>query len=278
MESAFTFAKPLFGDVIEITLYDVDAILAELVVADAYVEALRLQKIFNLYDSASELSRLNTTRKLSCSQELLSVLQYAVTLGVLTDGLYDVSLGQLFLARKTGSAEPVLHCSYKDISLMGNTVQLTHADAHIDLGSVAKGYIVDQIVSFLKDRGIKSGLVNGRGDVRLFGSHNHSVAVQHPRNPEQIISSFVIHDKAVATSGDYRQFSGTPATSHLINNKWFASVSVIAPTLQEADAFATVISVLDAKKTEKLLKERPDLEVLTVDKKLRVSTYNLKLP
>ena len=56
----YEFSDRLFGDKIEITLYDIEPQLAKPIAEDAYREALRLQKIFNIYDDESELSLLRT--------------------------------------------------------------------------------------------------------------------------------------------------------------------------------------------------------------------------
>ena len=45
-------------------------------------------------------------------------------------------------------------CTYRDIEVSGSKVRLNHEDVLIDLGSIAKGYIVDRIVEFLKGKPI----------------------------------------------------------------------------------------------------------------------------
>ena len=147
----YEFSDKLFGDKIEITLYDIEPQLAKPIAEDAYREALRLQKIFNIYDDESELSLLNRTRKKACSEELLKVLKRALEYCKRTRGLYDISLGKLFLQRKGQGKGEKPRCTYKDIKIEGNEVLLEHEDVLIDLGSIAKGYIVDKVVDFLED-------------------------------------------------------------------------------------------------------------------------------
>ena len=44
--------------------------------------------------------------------------------------------------------------SYEDIIIDGNLVKLGHPEVKVDLGSIAKGYIVDRLVVFLKAQGM----------------------------------------------------------------------------------------------------------------------------
>ena len=92
--------KELFGKEIEVLLPEVDEILAEEIIDEMYLEALRLQKIFNIYDKDSELSRLNKKRKLKVSKELLEVLVFSLKFCKLTKGKYDISIGKNILQRK----------------------------------------------------------------------------------------------------------------------------------------------------------------------------------
>jgi thiamine biosynthesis lipoprotein ApbE len=90
---------PLFGSEVEFRIYDVesDDFVALDAISDIYREALRLQRIFNLYDPNSELNELNIRRKIDASEELLFVLKKAIHFSRITNGLYDVTLGRNFL-------------------------------------------------------------------------------------------------------------------------------------------------------------------------------------
>ncbi len=54
--------KKLFGAFIEIILYDFSKKEADTILKKTYKEALRLEKIFNIYDTSSELSILNKSK------------------------------------------------------------------------------------------------------------------------------------------------------------------------------------------------------------------------
>lgn len=269
----FSIKKPLFGKYVEIILHDLDNDLALEVVEKAYEEGLRLQKIFNFYDENSELSKLNKKRKLRVSNELLYLIKTAKEFAILTNGEYDITLGKLFKQRKLGEPEQKLSCSYKDIGIRDNEIILNHPDIEIDLGSIAKGYIVDKIVESLKSQGVASGLVDGRGDIRIFGDYSQTIGIQHPRN-KSIIKNINLKDCAVATSGDYAQYNRTYDKSHIIHKKDIISITVIAQTLMIADVFASVFFVSEKSKFEELVKKNKNIKIFTIDKNIKIRYYN----
>ncbi len=264
----------LFGSEIEIILPDMDESLANEIVGELYIEARRLEKIFNFYDKNSELSLLNNKRKLKVSNELLEVINYSLNFCKLTDGKYDISIGKNILLRKTKKNEINLNCSYKDIEINKNEVKLNKENLLIDLGSVAKGYITDKLVEFLKARGVENGLIDSRGDIAFFGEKPWKIEIQHPRNKEEKICSLELINCAIATSGDYNQYYGDFKKSHILNQKDIISLTVVAPTLKEADIYATVLFVLDKSERELLIKKNKKIKVFTVDTSLNTKKYN----
>ncbi len=266
--------RKMFGKEIKIAVHDIEPMLAEGVVSAAYAEGLRLQKIFNFYDSESELSLLNKRRKLEVSAELLEVLQKSLEYCRMTDGEYDISLGEVIRSRKEGRPEPEVSYSYRDIRIQENLVNLEQQGMLVDLGSIAKGYIVDRIVHCLQSQGVLSGIVDGRGDIRVFGDNGCIIGVQHPREPDKHIRTIRLTDMAVATSGDYSQYKGDFEHSHIVRKKDLISVTVIAKDLMDADAFATALSVCSIKKRKSLLDAHKTIIAMTVDRELKVDYHN----
>jgi thiamine biosynthesis lipoprotein len=250
---------------------DADELISVPIMDEAYELSLRLQKIFNIYDESSEISMLNKQRHLSVSDELLEVLLAALRLCELSDGEYDISLGRMFLQRKHGEELDGRRCSYKDISVSGNYVRLLNDDVLVDLGSIAKGYIAERISKFFVDKGIESGYVDARGDIKVFGD-SREVGVQHPRN-DGLLLTLKMMDKGVATSGDYRQYHDVYSKSHILNQKDIISATVVADSLMNADAYATILMVCDKDMRESLI-GRSGLPAMTIDKNLSVTYYN----
>ncbi|MBI4175778.1 MAG: FAD:protein FMN transferase [Candidatus Aenigmarchaeota archaeon] len=256
-----SWKMPLAGGEAEAVLYGAEQDLVEPIFRRLSQEALRLQRIFNFFDVHSELSQLNKERTIEASPELKEVLSFALPLCALSQGGYDITHGKNFLRRKRGETLLPLACSFRDIALKGNVVELLHPDAFVDLGSIAKGYIVDRLCLLLQDEGIESALVDVRGDMRIFGGETEILEIAHPRKGKGILP-FRFSQKAVATSGDYRQFSGSYDKSHLLGHHDFSSVTILAETAMEADALATCAFVLERSQSIVFLEQRGNPAVL----------------
>lgn len=82
----------------------------------------------------------------------------------------------------------------------------------IDLGALAKGYVADKIVDFLKRMGVASGLINLGGNVLTFGPAQHNedglwkIGIQHPRLPRgNNVAVLALEQGSVVTSGIYER-------------------------------------------------------------------------
>ena len=268
-----TLIKPLVGKEIEIVVYDIEPLVGDLILEETYKYALQLEKIFNFYDSTSELSKLNKERKISASNELLEVITKGIEYCKLTNGQYDITLGKNIIQRKTNKQIIKTTSSYKDVKISNNNIEILNSNVLIDLGSIAKGYIVDKIVEFLKKQGIESGFVNARGDLASFG-REEKIEIQHPRDKNKCLEPFRIRDLAVATSGDYNQFNENYENSHIINKKEIISATIVAKSCMEADAFATIMMVTNKSERESILKENPQIKVFLINKELKTYKYN----
>jgi thiamine biosynthesis lipoprotein len=269
-----TYKMPLAGGTVEISMYGVLDPIARDYAELIHAEGQRLQRIFDFFSPESELSRLNKARNLSVSDELLAVVKKAIGYSRETGGKYDITLGRQFQARKKGLDLPAVSCSFRNVEIDGNTITLTHPDALLDLGSIAKGFIGDEIVEYMNGLGIESGFVDARGDLRAYGRYREVVSIKHPRKEGFIFRPIEIQNHAVATSGDYCQYHGTFETSHIIGDADFASVTVVAESLADADALATCVFVQGTQGAGRLLASHPEVKVFAIDKNMNWHLYN----
>lgn len=269
----YRFEKKLFGKNIVIIFYNVSIVVIESIIDEIYIEAKRLEKIFNFYDKSSELSALNKKRDLSVSKDLLFVIKKAIKYSKLTNGEYDISLGKNILNRKSNKSLIKLNCSYKDIIIKDNKIKLKNNDVLIDLGSIAKGYIVDKLADFILNKGIEDFFIDARGDLKTIGNHFETIDIENPRKKDNIIATIKLKNLSIATSGDYNQYFDNFDNSHILNKKDLISVSVISKNLNDADVFASVIFLLDKKKRQEFISKNK-IVALTIDKKLNTKEYN----
>ncbi len=79
----------------------------------------------------------------------------------------------------------------------------------LDLGGIAKLYILQEGLATLRAHGVRTALVNGGGDVVAMAAPGASpwrVGIRDPRAPAQLLASLELRDGFVASSGDYERF------------------------------------------------------------------------
>ena len=168
---------------------------------------------------------------------------------------------------------------------------------YLDFNALAKGYTIDLIGRTFDEKGIKNYLIEVGGEILTKGKNtktikNWMVAIDHPLQNEGervIIQKVSLENKAMATSGNYRKFRVDEKTGehyvHTINPKTgypqkstVLSVSVIAPTCMEADAYATAFMVMSIDESKSLLKKMNHLDayIISTDKDGDLVEYKTK--
>ena len=224
----------------------------------------------------SELSRFNrrqSTEPFPVSADTLAVFRHALEISALTGGAFDVTVAPLVDAWGFGPAgRPAAfpdgaeierlraRVGYRQLAVdaAASTIRKSHAAVSADLSALAKGYAVDEVAELLLAEGIESFLVEVGGEVRAGGRSARGdawrVGIERPApGPPALQRQLALRDRALATSGDYRNYheldgrrlphaidprSGRPVAHGL------ASASVIDPLCVRADALATALEVL----------------------------------
>lgn len=118
--------------------------------------------------------------------------------------------------------------------------------ALLDFGAAGKGYLVDLIGAFLKNKNISSFCIDASGDI-LYKNQlkNLRVGMENPDNPEQIIGTIEIMNQSVcASSGNRRKWAQyhhiiDPVT--LTSSRNVKAVWAVADKAIIADAAATCL-------------------------------------
>ncbi len=240
--------------------------------ADIDAQLVLINQHMSTYIADSELMLLNTAANDEwhyVSEPLREVLAISEKISRKSGGAFDITVGPLvnlwgFGPQKRDSlpspeeiAAVKSRVGYQQLELVGHQVR-KKADIWLDLSAVAKGYGVDWIASYLQERGFRHFMIEIGGELRLLGESPRGgpwrIAIEQPEILQASVRRVVsLTDAGMATSGDYRnyieqdgkRYSHTldPATGYPISHR-LASVTVIAPTSAEADAWATALSVL----------------------------------
>lgn len=231
------------------------------------------------WDSDSEISKINkmpTGQWIHVSPDMLFINALASSVSKKTSGAFDVTTGKLiklwgFGTNEDKSSVPDEKSIKQVISNVGHNKLVIDdkksaiykkSQFNIDLSAIAKGYAVDKIAQYLNENKYSVYLVEVGGEIRVKGkkggAHKWRIAIETPSSQFRKVHNIInITDHAIATSGDYRNyyevdgkryshtidpFTGKPITHNL------ASVTVIGDTAAYADAVATALMVMGAKK------------------------------
>jgi thiamine biosynthesis lipoprotein len=203
--------------------------------------------------------------------ELMEVLACALEVHRLSAGAFDPCVGGLVNAWGFGAMDdapdahairiarqlqpPAAHACLELDSNAGKVRKL--APLQMDLCGIAKGYAVDRMAHVLQEHGVRHALAALDGELRAVGGQSGglawSVALESPEVGRRAVRGVIeLEDLAVATSGDYRHFMevGGARLAHTMDprrwvpvNNGVASVTVLARTCMQADAWATALLV-----------------------------------
>lgn len=260
----------------------------------------QINRSMSTYMAQSEISRFNAlakpSAKMQVSDDFWNVLKVARRIYDLTGGAWDGTVYPLVMLWGFGSSKPITripqpeqiqrilpHIGFRHILLLPyNQIEKSDPALKLDLASIAKGYGVDQIALLLKQEHFQNFLVEIGGEVVASGLRHDGktwrVGINRPQADaafDAVYQTISLHDMALATSGDYRNFfefaekhyshvidphSGQPVSNHVV------SVSVAAPSCTLADGLATGIMVMGAQNGLRLVDRLNGVECLIIVK------------
>ncbi|MBN1916903.1 MAG: FAD:protein FMN transferase [Verrucomicrobia bacterium] len=264
-------------------------------VLEAIEAAKTVDRLMSTWKPDSEISRLNRAKPkewVELSPETYEVLVLAVEVSKQAEGAFDITVGPLVdlwgfgpkspaLPTKVPSdeaiADAIANVGHEHIVIDANSKRAYRdtEGVEVDLGGIAKGYAVDQVLKALQAKGIKDALVEIGGETAAIGLTETRdpwlIGIRHPNRTRELLTTIELKDAAIATSGDYfnvyelrgRLYShiidprmGKPITNNV------CSVTVIAKTCAYADALATGLMVLGPDKGLKLVESLKGVEAI----------------
>lgn len=279
------------GTFVSMTLIHPSKDEAEHAMGLAFGEIDRLTALLSRFHHASAVAQLNREGFVNdIPPELAEVLAKSLEYYRTTQGTFDISVKPLVDLFKESfsdgkNTEPseaqidqVLHrVGGNKIKMTGRSIRFSHPGMGITLDGIAKGFIVDRASHLLTTHGIKNHLINAGGDIRTSGSGKEgkpwTVAIEDPQKKQQFPDIIHLTDGAVATSGNYEIYFDRERMFHHIVDPFTGhspslatSVSVVAPTVMDADALSTSVFVLDPGRGTRFVDSLPNCECFIVTK------------
>ena len=250
-----------------------------------------LQKVnmtFSTFEKNSLISQINQNKPVKVNDMFADVFNLAEKVSEETNGAFDITVAPMVnmwgFGFKTGQHPSKKEIDklrgivgYQKVKLVGNTIKKTDPRIMLDCSAIAKGYGSDVVARFLKRNGIHNFMIEIGGEIVTMGNSEQrlpwKIGVTKPtddklNNNQELETVLNVTDKAMATSGNYRNFyyKGGKKYAHTIDPKTgypvqhsLLSATVLAKNCATADAYATSFMVMGIDKARALLEKHPEL-------------------
>ena len=255
---------------------------------DIEAELAKVDASLSPFNERSIITAVNENRDTVVNKMFSDVFALAMKISDSTNGAFDITVAPLVYAWGfgfKGGAMPTRHqvdslkalVGYHKVSLTNGRVSKTDPRIMLDCSSIAKGYGCDVVAKFLSAKGIDNYMVEIGGEIVTRGISEKrlpwKIGVTKPTddslNVNQEIQTIInVTDKAMATSGNYRNFyykngrkyahTIDPSTGYPVQHNILSS-TVIADDCATADAYATAFMVMGLDKAKAILSRHPEL-------------------
>ena len=278
------------GTEVSVILWHDNAAAGETIIEEIFTEVDRINALMSTYVESSRISEINrdaASEPVVAGDELFELIRRSLDISVLTNGAFDItyeSVGQHYDFRERQRPDEVTveaERQYIDYQLVeldktASTVRFLENGVRINLGGIAKGYVVERGVEILRSHGVENGIVTAGGDSRLLGDRRDRpwvVGIRDPREDGQVAISVPLEDEAISTSGDYERYFEEDGVRyhHIIRPssglpvEGVHSATVIGPDAVLTDALSTSVFVMGVDEGLKLIACLPDYESIVID-------------
>ena len=240
------------------------------------------------FNDTSIITHVNRNEDVVLDNLFLDVFRLAQKINEDTEGAFDITVAPLVNAWGFGFKNGVNPdaktidslrqvVGFQKVRLENNKVVKFDPRVMLDCSAIAKGYCVDVVANLLRKYGIKNFMVEIGGEVVTSGVNPERmpwrIGVTKPTDDSLSVNNELqtvinVTDKAMATSGNYRNFyyKGGRKYAHTIDPKTgypvqhsILSATVITDDCATADAYATSFMVLGMEKARLVLDRHPEM-------------------
>ena len=259
-----------------------------------------LEKEFSRFLNNSDLSLLNVSKDLEVSDRFIEVFILTKQIYFDSEKYFNplINLKNIWYSndfkkwifKKEESKQDI---DLDKISIIWNFITLKE-NQNLDLGWIIKGYWVDLVSDFLKEKWYNDFIINAWWDIYLSWNNEYwkipVVAIDNPFNIKDIFATLEIKDRAISTSWTYKRkwnidwenFHHILNPEKNINNNEIISISLIANKCYIADSYATACIAMGIEKSLIFLqKQNIDWVIIWSDwnmyKTRWLENYNLEI-
>ncbi len=263
--SCYHFAFKAMGSPCDIQLFAETHGQAKKIANIVITDVRRLEAVYSRYRSDSFLSKINRVAAIGgfikVNAETAGLLNYAQICYQQSDGLFDITSGILRRAWQFESDQ--LPDQVQILALLDKVgwhklrwtdpvLEFPIPGMELDLGGVVKEYAVDRAAALCWEADVRHGIINLGGDIKVIGPRADGepwhVGIRHPHDKEALMQTILLHEGALASSGDYERCIVVDGVryGHVLNPKtgWpvrhLAAVSVVGDFCVVAGSASTI--------------------------------------
>lgn len=251
-------------------------------------ELLKVDRSLSPFNERSVITAINQNRDTVPDRMFMDVYRLAMQISEDTEGAFDITVAPLVNAwgfgfkqgqHPTRAQVDSLRrlVGYQKLSLANGRVKKQDPRMMLDCSAIAKGYGSDVVARLLRSRGVSNFMVEIGGEVVTSGLNQQrlpwKIGVTKPTDDslnvgQELQTVLNVTDKAMATSGNYRNFyyKGGKKYAHTIDPRTgypvqhnILSATVLAKDCAVADAYATSFMVMGLEQARRVLERHPEL-------------------
>ncbi|WP_024408476.1 FAD:protein FMN transferase [Streptococcus suis] len=266
-------------------------------ILDQVEELLYLYKDrFSANDLTSELMEVNLNagvQVVPVADDLYELIKLGKEHSLAQESFLNITIGPLVQSWRIGFSDAKLPTQEmiseklqlinpRDIELDDEeqTVYLKKEGMAIDLGALAKGYVADKIVDFLKRIGVEAGLINLGGNVLTFGQAPHNadgywrIGIQDPQKlrgenalvlkiGEESVVTSGIYERTLTVNGKTYHHILSPETGYPIESQ-LASLTIVSKQSVDGEIWTTRLFGQEITRVYKMVEETDGIEAVLI--------------
>ncbi len=264
-----------------------------------------INQSMSTYIPSSDISKINDgNTSIIVDDHFVKVFKKSKEIWKISEGFFDPTAGIITKANGLGPKDNSISnndiqsllnlTGFKKVQIKNRRIIKENKNIFLDFNAIAKGYCVDVIGQFFKNKKINNFLIEIGGEMVAKGKNLTSnspwkVAIIDPINPDSkdFFKKILLVDRAMASSGNYRKYkidekSGNKIV-HTVNPKNgqsietnVAGVTVLAEDCMSADALATAFMVMPIKKSLEIISKNKEIDALIIyfDKNRKLQTFS----
>lgn len=261
---------------------------------------------FSANDADSELMVINDNSSIApvtVHPDLFDLIAIGKKHSLATPSNLNIAIGPLVQSWRIGfddarvpspqKIQKVLALSKPENIILNATKQsvfLSQKGMKIDLGALAKGYIADKIMDYLKSEKVTSAMINLGGNVLVYGDNPRNdkgiwrIGIQNPQKPRgKHIGILTLKNQSVVTSGIYerRLKVGNKEYHHIFDQKTgypidteMASLTILSELSVDCEIWTTRLFGLPVMQALATIQATPRIEGILITKDNRLALTN----